>query len=485
MSLNRYTYALFLFLLALAFTGCKKDTEILTDAGAKQEVTFNPVVSIDGKKSTQEVSGVNYCFIQIDTMVFRPATYTVNGKIYTQSIKLLPGSHNLNKFLMMNDNQTPDDYSDDIIMLATPMEGSDYASFVNQAAGFGFAVNRLKKLSVDIDVILFSPSDYLKFGFDFSVLPATTIRQQRFTGLIRPKNPADYSNSLYLNQSTGLQNEMPAIFKIDVYRNGSLVSTIGNEDQWGESTVTVSYPDGDNTVDNFRFDLMVYVKTGASYGYRYIKSWEFVDDEMIPAESDGIVHFLLGECGFTGANGEIGPYINLPESCNFTIKPTWAPGQLGAYFDGELNNISTGFSIGNGLYRAWCGTDSVNININHTYQMDVYNSLTPSTLPAFTRSASRWNAVNWLLNNLPDYTQASWGEIQGAVWKILNDWDGTSHGNVPDANSVVDGMVNDALLHADFIPGCGQKAAVIMVPKGTPRNATTPKLQVVFMMVSL
>jgi len=120
---------------------------------------------------------------------------------------------------------------------------------------------------------------------------------------------------------------------------------------------------------------------------------------MIPAESDGMVHFVLSECGSTGMSGEIGPYMNLPERCSFTIKPTWAPGLLGAYFDGELSDVSSGFSIGNGLYSAWCGTDSVSININHTYTMDVYNSLTPSVLPAYTRSAARWNAVNWLFNN--------------------------------------------------------------------------------------
>ena len=108
-------------------------------------------------------------------------------------------------------------FSDDVVMLAAPMEGSEYAAFVNQAAGFSFVVNHLKKANIDVEVILFSPADYDKFGFDIDVLPATTIREQKFVGLILPKNPADYVNSLYLNQSTGLQNEMPAIFSIDVF----------------------------------------------------------------------------------------------------------------------------------------------------------------------------------------------------------------------------------------------------------------------------
>jgi len=455
------------------------------DDESKQEVTFDPSLSVNGNKCALEISGVDYCYIEIDTLVFRPATYLIDGKIYTQSIKLTPGSYKLNKFLMMDNNNTPDDFSDDVVVLAAPMEGSEYSAFVNQAAGFSFAVNYLKKANIDVEVILFSPADYDKFGFDIDVLPATTVREQRFVGVILPKNPADYVNSLYLNQSSGLQNQMPAIFSIDVYRNGRFVKSVSNEDQLGETFVSITYPDGDNTVDHYRMDLNVYVRIGLSFGYKYVKSWEFSDSEMIPAEQDGMVHFVLSECGSTGMSGEIGPYMNLPESCDFTIKPTWAPGLLGAYFDGELSDVPLGFTIGNGLYSAWCGTDSVSININHTYTMDVYNSLTPSVLPAYARSAARWNEINWLFNNLSNYSLATWGEIQGAVWGILNDWNGVSHTNVPNADAMVENMINEARLHTDFIPSCGQQAAVIFVPEGTPRTETSPKLQVLFIMVNL
>lgn len=470
--------------ILIVLSSCNKDGILTGDDMSLQEVSFSTRVLSGGKKSIYDVSGIDYALVQIDTVKYRPAVYTIDGNIYTQSIKLPPGSYTLSKFLMMNDNNTPDDYSDDVIILATPMEGSDFALFVSEPAGFSFNVDRLKKTNIGIEVVYFNPSDYYKFGFDYDVLPATTVREQLFAGLVMPRNFNDYADSWYQNQSSGLQNEMPAIFRISVFRNGRFVRSFSNEDVLDSKVVAVSYPDGDNTQDDFRFDLEVYLKIGNGFGYKYLKSWEFSDDEMIPAESDGIVHFIITECGSTGDN-VIGPYINLPTSVKFKINPSWAPGSLGSYFDGEFSDIPLGFKIGNGIYGAWCGTDSVSININHTYEMDVYSSLLPSVLPAYTRYATKWNEVNWLFNNLQNYSGYSWSDVQGAVWKILNNWDGTAHYNVPEPGSVVNNMVNDAGLHGSFIPTCGEKAAVILVPKGTKRNAASPIVQVVFVMVDI
>ena len=477
---------IFLFPIAIliVLSSCNKDGLLTGGDMSLQEVSFSTRVLSGGQKSIYDVSGIDYALVQIDTVIYRPDVYTIDGNIYTQSIKLPPGSYILSKFLMMNDNNTPDDFSDDIIILATPMEGSDFALFVSEPAGFSFDVDHLKKADIGIEVVYFNPSDYDKFGFDYDVLPATTVREQLFEGLVMPQNFNDYTGSWYQNQSSGLQNEMPAIFRINLFRNGTFVRSFSNEDIFGEEVVAVTYPDGDNTQDDFRFDLEVYLKNGDSFDYKYLKSWEFSNDEMIPAEPDGIVHFIITECGSSGEN-VIGPYINLPASVNFKINTSWAPGSLGSYFDGEFSNIPFGYKIGNGIYSAWCGTDSVSININHSYEMDVYSSLLPSVLPAYARYATRWNEVNWLFNNLQNYSGYSWGDVQGAVWKILNDWDGTTHYNVPEPGSIVNNMVNDAELHGSFIPTCGEKAAVILVPKDTQRNAAIPTVQVVFVMIDI
>jgi hypothetical protein len=103
----------FAMLFIVAMTGCNKHLNLTDDINVMQEVSFSTRVMSGGEKSSTDVSGVHYALIEIDSVEYRPKVYTIHGKIYRQAIKLSPGSYTLNRFLMMNDNQTPDDYSDD------------------------------------------------------------------------------------------------------------------------------------------------------------------------------------------------------------------------------------------------------------------------------------------------------------------------------------------------------------------------------------
>jgi hypothetical protein len=114
---------------------------------------------------------------------------------------------------------------------------------------------------------------------------------------------------------------------------------------------------------------------------------------------------------------------------------------------------------------------------------NVYSSLYPDALPAFTAYADKWARVNWIFNHLDYYPGYTWGEVQGAIWKIMNNWNGQAAGGVPDADATVDQMVNDSQSHTDFTPLPGGWAAVIFVPEGTDPNATNPNLQTMFVQV--
>ena len=478
---------LLLIILIAGFASCNKN-DFFSGDDTLQEVEFSSRVITGGNKSVSHykvVTGVDYALIEIDSIDYRPAVFMLDGIIYTKAIKLIPGSYFLNKFLMMNDNGTPDDYSDDIIMLAAPMEGSPFSVFVDKSAGFSFGVDNFKKANVDIDIIYFNPSDYSNFGFDFDVLPSTTVREQTFTGLFNTCYPADFINSLYEDQDGGLQYQMNAIYKIDVYQNSRYVKSFDNATTHGNSNVTVQYPDGDNSNDDFHFELMLYGQTESGFGYKHVYSWDFTDDELIPFGSDSLVHFEIGG-NSTGTNVfELGPDIKLPKTITYTVATQWGPGTLNAYFDAMLSEVPLGTSIGNGLYRSWCGTDSVSINIQHHYEMDVISSLNTVDLPLYTRNATRWNKINWLFNHLDRFPGYQWYELQGAVWVILNDWDGVAFDAVPDKDLVVDSMVLEANSNPNYLPGCGEKAAVIFIPKNTPKNSSIPRVQVTFIIINL
>ncbi len=476
-----------LLLIVLAFSACQKVNTPVPDNN-KQEVTFSSHAAYKGKKNTisqNDLQHVDYALIGIDTKVYAAQVYNLEGTLYTTSIKLAPGTYTLTKFLLMNNNQTPTDSSDDVLAYATPMAASDYASFVDRPAGFSFNVGTLVKTEVPVEVLLFNPDDYQKFGFSFAVLPQTTIREQHFTGRFLPADPNNYLGSLYQSQTNGLKSNMPAIYRIDVYRNNTFVVAYNNENTLGEQPLTVQYPDGNQTTDTFRFDLFVYVKSGTGFDYRFVHSWEFSDGQTLHHSSDGVVHFVVGDAQNREADYAFGPVANLPQNCTLFLDHGFAPGSLGGYFDVSVSTVSGDYSLVNGNYPGWCGTDTVSINLGHPYAMAVIGSLTPELLPAYARTTGRWNQLNWLFNHLDNYSFYDWDILQGAAWMILNDWNGIGHSGVSDANSLVLQMVADARHHSDFIPGYGQKAAVIFIPEHTAQNEQTPKVQLVFTLIDL
>ncbi len=467
------------------------------DDNAPQEVTFSsPLAQKTGNKVAGTINGLksseanndelkaSYAEIVIDGTTYTPEVYYLDGVAYTQAIKLTPGNHTISEFMLMNDNNTPDDNSDDVIVSAAPKANSPYAAFVNHPLDYDITVTAFHKNQVDIEVLKFTPQEYTAFGFDWFTMSQTTVREQVFFGDISVKHPSDYAGSLYAQQSNGLQVDMPAIFKIKVYRNGAFLVSYDNEANLGEGDVLhVAYPDNANTTDHFRFDLYIYVKIGDTFGYKKFYSWTFDDDQKIPAGSDGVVDFVLGNSNATQPDLLLPPYMNLPESCTYKIVGNYGPGSLGGYVDAKLTNVGNGYDFTDGTYASYCADKDVTINAGHAYNMDVYSSLYPNLLPAFAAQPDKWARVNWLFNHLDNYPNHTWGELQGAIWFIMNNWDGQAEGGVPAADAVAHQMANDSQSHTDFTPLPGGWAAVIFVPHGTDPNQGTANLQTMFVQV--
>ena len=460
-------------LLAAVLFGCKKEDT----APATQDVVFTAqTMSTDGLKSSNSQTA-DYAKVTISGTTYYPEVFYLDGNTYTQSIKLPVGTYTVTEFLLMDDNNTPDDMSDDIILKATPMSGSTYADFVSTPLPFDFTVEAFKKAEIQIEVLDFEAANYQEFGFVWFNAQENTVREQLFFGDICVKHPDDYAGSLYANQTNGVQVDMPAIFRIDVYQNGTFFKSYNNEyhadgsDWFGEGDpLHVLYNDRDGETDNFEFKLYILVADGNGFSYKLFHTWTFSDDQTIDDGGDGVVDFVLGNCQTTDADLTLPPYMNLPQTLSYTI--TNVPATSGeGYFDADIQGVPAGYDIQDGTWPAYCGDYATLIQSGTTYTMDVYSSLYPDDIPTFPHTnKDNYDKVNWLINHLDNYPTHTWDDVQAFIWKMVTDWDGNNSGYVGNwaDHPVAQTMYADAMANGTgFVPLPGQYAMVVLAQGNT------------------
>jgi hypothetical protein len=476
------------------FIGCKKDKEeVLLDLSFR----VNEVSSIQTKSGsiiksdTIICSGLrlDYVKLKINNGNFQNIPiFNVGGIYYTSSIKLPVGNHMLNEFIVYNNNNTPNDQTDDIVVSATPHVGSLFGGYVTTPLDVNIQISEDKKNEVKIDVVCFDPTTYQNFGFVYFQLNQLIIRQLWFYGDFCIRNKNEYNNSLYSqqtnwNNSSGLYIDVPAIIKVEVFRNGILQNTFTNSTQ-GEK-LSVNYGDYINTNESFLLKLYVYVKEGTQFNYKLFKEFTFNNVSNILQGSDGIVDFVLGGCYDPNSPPDyIFPeYMNLPPTLTYTI--TAQPSTMGGYVDATLTNTPSGYVIQNGVYPSNCADHTQLIYLNTPYNMDVYSSLYVDKLPLFIRN-DKWKKINWLYNNLDMFGSYTWYDLQQAIWLFdTPQWNGQPLAGVPAVTSKAQQMYTSASNYgSNFIALPGDYIAVIFVPAGTPITATSGTVQTVFIQIN-
>ena len=497
-TMKKISFLFFLSILAflVTMTGCKSDDPQLSN---QIDVSFNvsnvtngasSVISNKAMVKVQEIpqdvncqdKKANYVKYKIDNGDFQkiPVFY-VSGCIWTNSIKLSPGVHKLSEFLVYSDNNTPNDESDDILLSAAPHTGSEYSGFVSTPLDQNFTVTVDKKNEIKMEVVCFEPKTFTNFGFTYFKLSEIVVHQLWFFADFCIKNKADYSGSQYAQQTGWSGNsgpfiDVPAILKVEVWKDGILKNTFTNSAQ-GEK-LAVNYADYLSQTDNYELKLYILVRQGTAFNYVYFKSWNFTDVSNILDGGDGVIDGVLGNCynPATPPDFILAPWMNIPTSLTYTI--TAMPSILGAYVDATLSNIPIGYELINGIFPSNCADHSVTINVGQSYPMDVYSSLYPDKLPLFVQS-SKWEKINWLYNHLDWYPGSIWSDIQGFIWLYDNPvWDGTAQGGVPAITALTRKMYADAQIYAiGYKVPPGGWATLIFVPQGTLPTATNPLLQ--------
>ena len=480
--MKRSIFILTVLGLVLAIASCNKfKNDIINPQQGTQGVSFSisPATITGGLKSDCFSQTVSYANVWLDNSQtpVKINVFYIAGLPYTNSIQLTPGQHILNDFVLMNDNNTPANTADDIVLAATPHKGSVFAPYVSNPLTITFTVTVFTKLMQPIECVCYSQSNYTNFGFLFFQIQEVTIRQQAFFGDLCIKTISDYTGSLYAQQSSGLQPDVPAIFKIEVWRNRTWMSTFDNTPWLGVGQpLIVLYADRQGIVDTFEFKLDVLVRQGAGFNYVYFKSWIVTDATPInDPDHNGVIDFSLGYCS-PSADYVLPPYVNLPPTCTYKITH-YAPGTLGSYADAALSNVPSNYEFVNGTYKSWCDDYAFPIALNTSYSMVVYSSLYPNTLPAFAQ-AKPWNKINWLLNHLSSYPGYSWKDLQGAIW-VLCGWTGPTRTSVTyPLGTTGSHMVSDANANgATYMVPDGGYACAIFIASGTQSNASVANIQ--------
>lgn len=309
---------LLIILAAVTLYSCqKKETEPVT---IQQDVVFAAEWVDPGNLKSTDVDefpcsplSADYAWVKLNGIDYYPDIFTLDNKLYTQAIKLsVPSGGSspvaITQFWLMHDNAGN---GPDVIVMGTPMVGSDFHSYVTQPLSFGFSVNAFEKAEIPVQVLCVQRENVDGFGFSWFGVEEIVVREMCFFGDVclngDPYTPADYNGSLY---GSNLAPDVPAIMKITVAKNvGGVITTYpstNNESYLGiGQPLCVTYPDNIFVPNElFTFDLEVWVKKNGVFQYVNFYRFSCTDDgpfDVLPG-ADGVIDYVIGSCVYPGAN---------------------------------------------------------------------------------------------------------------------------------------------------------------------------------------
>ena len=464
-------------------TACQKNTTSPTpssDVGLQFTIEQT---DFSGLKSTQDVPvcsdlPMDYVKFTLGGVDYTSPVISMNGLYKTKVVKLDPGDYSLTGFLVYSDVLPIGEGPEDVLIKAAPSPNSEYWDLMKNPLDINVSVDEFKKKEVTVDVLCYDSLFYDEFGFTWFNANENVIHQLPFFGDVCTSKLDDFIGSDYENQENGLQMDMPAIFKVEVYQDGNLIRDFSNDDSehnWGEGDPLVVYwPDDLDVTEHYTFKLYTLLPVGGGFDFVLTDTFEFDDVSDLITGDDGVVDFEVGNCNIDESDYVYPAWINLPlPSDNFTMTVTspYGPSSQGTYIQANFSGIDDGYDVYDGVWGAWCADEFNYIYLDTPYTAHFINSLQPLP-PDFTKlSEDQVHELNWLFNHLPSYFSGinlsdltdysgdgydatSWSIIQDAIWNIT---DGQSNGGLAHT------MSSDASLHTDYQPIPGEYAAVFMV----------------------
>ena len=147
----------------------------------------------------------------------------------------------------------------------------------------------------------------------------------------------------------------------------------------------------------------------------------------------------------------------------------------GTYFDLTINDTSLA-----GNYGAWCIDVDLSLGAPECFDAAVYSSYDPAIPASVVENPANWDLVNWILNQDFGSQGYSMGEIQWAIWELLDDANcfactflgaqGTDW-NQADAQAIVDAAIANG---EGYEPGEGNYLAIVLVPNNNRQPVVLP-----------
>ncbi|MEJ5293045.1 MAG: hypothetical protein WHS82_05555, partial [Candidatus Methanosuratincola sp.] len=212
----------------------------------------------------------------------------------------------------------------------------------------------------------------------------------------------------------------------------------------GQFMIKKSYDPGVTSTEPFAIDLAA-------------NGWECGIDLYIAAHANVERETLEMDCS-TPAPEDLPEYV--------TMSVSW-PVTGGSYYFPQVN-ITDGGTLG-GQYGGWCADTDRNILKYTNYTAQVFSSLVP--LPdGIVEYPGNLSKVNWILNqgfvgkpSPGGYGTYTYGDVQRAIWELVDD--NQSETDLREWNeSRVGEILAAADQHGDFVPGCGDVYAILLVP---------------------
>ena len=367
-------------------------------------------------------------------------------------------------------------YDDDVVLYASPYEGSYYDNLFN----FTFNVTQeftllpFEKQEDFIDVLCYRPAEYENFGFKHWDYHPFEVREKCFYGDICTKfwdDFRDYKSKSNPYYGWPTHYDMYGIFEVAVQNpdrideNGTLIEgavTVSSNLNWdfgdpeAMGPVCVEYLD-DLEVEGevYQFELWIYWPDG-SKTLEHVGEFTdanpnpfgwITDDNGEIIGGDGVWTWQVGDCGHPNNDIELilPALLYLPSTGVITVEEANFGGlHPYDYFDVRLvgptwnNPLYPDELFENNVLGGWCGDLYTGIPIPGTFDVDVYSALKPWEMPSVQPNGDAedlpnhpsmqnypWEALNWLANEdaLISETVEEGKEVQAVIWLLIHGQD--------------------------------------------------------------